>query len=228
MRCDDVRDQQMSWAEGRLAEPERERIRAHLEACPPCREAFAEEHEWTALFGRVPEGIAGADFTEGVLDRIATDSGHRRAIGRARVGSPKHEARHAPPRFNAPIVRRVAAAALLLALVTGAIAVATGATSRAAPWLTAAATSPLAESESAAAVGDRVRSITTSAAGLLDVPMRAIEGRIETIPYQAALLPDPTGKGMLPAGIIVLALAAVAILGLRARRELILEEVYRS
>lgn len=228
MRCDEVRNHQMSWVDGKLPEPERKRILAHLEACAPCREAFAEEHEWATRFGRVREGIAGADFIERVFDRIDTNAAPGRATGRAAIAEPDSRARHATPRFNAPIVRRVAAAALLLALVTGAIAVATGAPSRAAPWLTAAATSPLAESESAAAVGERVRSITTSAAGLLDFPMRAIEGRIETIPYQAALLPDPTGKGMLPAGIIVLALAAVAILGFRARRELIIEEVYRS
>ncbi len=222
MRCEDVRDRQMLWIDGRLPDRDREAIRRHLDACPRCREVFADEVEWTSLFGGTPEGIAGAGFVDGVFERIEPP---RRAPVPALAPA-------GAPRVDSPAVRRVtrrvAAAALFLALVTGGIALVSGAPERAAPWIVSAMSSPIGQAESATAVGERVRSLTSSAAGFLDAPMRAIEDRVEAIPLRASIVPDLGGGGVLPIGVIVVALATCAFLGLRARREILIEEVYRS
>jgi hypothetical protein len=84
MRCDDVQKKLMDFIDGRLPEDRAHAFKAHMEACPVCREAYADEIEMVAAFGREISETVGDDFVFGVMDRIDSVSKARVPAGEER------------------------------------------------------------------------------------------------------------------------------------------------
>lgn len=70
MRCGDARGMMMTYIRGDLPDDEVLRLKAHLDVCPRCQEAYADEVEMTAAFRTSERGTAGGDFVSEVMTEI--------------------------------------------------------------------------------------------------------------------------------------------------------------
>lgn len=67
MDCRAIRDLLVEYSAGRLPDGERDQVRAHLEQCPGCRRASADELETTRLLGRLPRHTAPRPLRDGLV-----------------------------------------------------------------------------------------------------------------------------------------------------------------
>ena len=67
MRCNEVTKLLMAYIDGRLPESRAEKLEAHLDACPLCREEYTSEVEMTAALKTDTSGYAGAFFVGDVM-----------------------------------------------------------------------------------------------------------------------------------------------------------------
>lgn len=86
MRCADVERCTMRYVDGRLTPSEARRVSAHLDVCPRCREAYAEEVELVAVFHGAREPRPDAELCAEVTRRV------EKAAAAARPSSPAAQA----------------------------------------------------------------------------------------------------------------------------------------
>jgi len=67
MRCNEVTKLLMAYIDGRLPESLAEKLEAHLDVCPLCREEYTSEVEMTAALKTDTTGYAGAFFVDDVM-----------------------------------------------------------------------------------------------------------------------------------------------------------------
>lgn len=70
MKCNEAQNLMMQYIEGKLPAGKVPQFKAHIEVCPLCREAYADEVEMIAAFTTDVPGIAGLGFVEEVMDRV--------------------------------------------------------------------------------------------------------------------------------------------------------------
>ncbi len=63
----------MKYIEGKLQDDVTREFRAHLNACPSCWDAYADEVEMTAVFRTDASGIAGVGFVDDVTARLIAE-----------------------------------------------------------------------------------------------------------------------------------------------------------
>jgi anti-sigma factor RsiW len=70
MRCDEVKRSMMSYIDGKMPRHQVDKIERHLEVCPLCRRAYADDVEMIAAFRTETSGYAGPFFVDDVMKRI--------------------------------------------------------------------------------------------------------------------------------------------------------------